>query len=450
MPPTRYTPDSDAIVERLNAHGFSAYYVGGCVRDKLLGIKSDDIDIATNANLNQISALFPQARIVGESFSVALVNSVEIASFRVDGPYSDYRHPDYVTLVRTIEEDLGRRDFTINAIAEAADGTVVDPYNGREDLAQSCIRFVGNPTQRLIEDPIRAIRACRFTARINGTLDHVSRAAILAHHELIDLVARERIQLELNKILMLDDRETALFLLVELNLLQHMLPRLTRSIGEPQNDYHAEDCWVHAVKSVQAVQKKDIRLRLAVLMHDIAKPMTRVHDDDGTAHFYNHELEGQSLAENELHELHYSRAIIEYVAEAIRYHMNRLMFCPEMKDATIRRLMGNLHHISIRDMLRLQIADMKGNLKEPYTPDEMRANLEYALKRIRKIEAEDHALKITDLVIDGNDVKRVLGGDQGPMIGKALRFCFEAVTQQPELNTREHLLALLEAFKEQN
>jgi tRNA nucleotidyltransferase (CCA-adding enzyme) len=441
-----YTAESDAIVDLLMSHGFDAYYVGGCVRDKLLGIHSKDIDIATNATLDQIKQVFPHARVVGEAFSVALVNRVEVATFRIDGPYSDYRHPDYVTLVGTIEEDLGRRDFTINAMAEKADGTLVDPYGGRQDLADKIIRFVGDAHQRLTEDPIRSVRACRFIARIKGCIDDAARNAILQHHELLAHVARERIQMELNKILMLDDRETALFLLSDLQLLHHILPRLAESIDVPQNKYHAEDCWVHAVKSTQAVIKKNLDLRLAVLVHDIAKPATRIRGEDGTDHFYSHEIEGFELAEDELRDLHYSRNTIEYVKEAIRFHMSRLMFCPEMKDTTIRRLMGKLRHMPVRDLLRLQIADMKGNLREPYSPGEMLANLKYALNRIRKIEAEEHALKISDLDISGDEVMKILGVKEGPEVGNALRYCFEKVMHNPELNTKESLVKLIKEY----
>lgn len=444
----RYTAESDAIVDSLAAHDFVAYYVGGCVRDKLLGIHSEDIDIATNATLDQIKQVFPRARVVGEAFSVALVNNVEVATFRIDGPYSDYRHPDYVKLVGTIEEDLGRRDFTINAMAEKADGTLVDPYGGRKDLAEKIIRFVGDAHQRLTEDPVRAVRACRFAARIDGYIDDTARNAILKHHTLLANVARERIQMELNKILMLDDRETALFLLSNLQLLHHILPHLAKSIDVPQNKYHAEDCWVHAVKSTQAIIKKNLDLRLAVLVHDIAKPATRIRGEDGADHFYSHEIEGLEIAEEELRELHYSRSTIEYVKEAIRFHMSRLMFCPEMKDATIRRLMGKLRHMPVRDLLRLQIADMKGNLREPFSPKEMLANLKYALNRIRKIEAEEHALKVSDLDISGEMVMHILGVGEGPEVGTALRYCFEKVMNDPELNNRESLIALVREYNQ--
>jgi len=446
----RYTNESDAIVDSLAAKGFDVYYVGGCVRDKLLGIHSDDIDIATNATLDQIKQVFPRARIVGEAFSVALVNSVEVATFRIDGPYSDFRHPDYVKLVATIEEDLGRRDFTINAIAECADGALIDPFNGREDLGNKTIRFVGDAQQRLTEDPIRAIRACRFAARIGGAIDETAREAIIADHALLENVARERIQMELNKILMIDDRESALFLLSDLQLLHHILPHLAESVDEPQNHYHAEDCWVHAVKSTQAVGKRNLDLRLAVLVHDIAKPATRVRGDDGHDHFYSHEIEGLGLAEKELRTLHYSNNTIDYVKEAIRFHMSRLMFCPEMKDASIRRLMGKLRHMPVRDLLRLQIADLKGNLKQPYSPEEMLSNLKYGLTRIRKIEAEEHALKVADLAISGEDVMQLLNISRGPEIGKALRYCFDKVIQSPDLNTAENLTELIQEYKKEN
>ncbi|NLF39850.1 CCA tRNA nucleotidyltransferase [bacterium] len=430
-------------MRELVAAGFAAYRVGGCVRDRLRGVPPGDIDVATNAPLDRITALFPSARIVGEAFGVALVDGIEVATFRQDGPYSDFRHPDYVTRVSTIEEDLARRDFTVNAIAEDLTGTIIDPFHGRQDLEAARIRFVGDARQRLREDPIRALRACRFAALIGGTLDEAARTAIEAGRHLLEKVPRERIQLELNKMLMLDDREAALLTLSGLNLLPHVLPALARSIGVPQEGHHAEDCWVHAVKTVQAVRKESLPLRLAALVHDIAKPHTRMRGEDGIDHFYQHETLGERLVETELQNLRYSGDTIAYVKEAVRHHLDRIMFRPEMKDATIRRHMSALQHLPVRDLLRLQLADLEANLAEPYTRAERLDHLRYALRRIRAIEAQAHALRIADLAIDGRDVMQAFHLPPGPAVGRALALCFERVLQQPQMNTRSTLLGLL-------
>jgi len=435
--------NSEKILLKLTDSGFDAYYVGGCVRDKLRGVKSVDVDIATNAKLDKIKKLFPKARIVGEAFSVALVDNVEVATFRQDGPYSDFRHPDYVKFVSSIEEDLSRRDFTVNAMAENSDGKIIDLFGGREDLNSKIIKFVGEPELRITEDPIRALRACRFATLIGGKIEPVSRKAIVDLHSLLGNVARERIQLELNKILMLKNREAALFLLAELNLLHNVLPELSKSIDEPQNYFHAEDCWVHAVKSTQAVKKKNLKLLLAALLHDVAKPLSRIQDEDGMDHFYGHEIMGEKLVEKELRYLKYSKEIIEYVKEATRFHMSRLMFVKEMKDATVRRLMSKLKYLPVRDLLRIQIADMRGNLREPYSLIEQRELMKYALGRIREIEAKDYALKITDLAINGKDIMEAFEMPACREIGEKLQYCFEKVLQNPELNERETLLKLI-------
>ncbi len=439
----KYSSRAESIIRKLLGAGFSAYYVGGCVRDFLRGKVSSDIDISTNANLSEIKKLFPKALIIGEAFSVALVNKIEVATFRQDGPYSDFRHPDFVRIVPTIEEDLSRRDFTINAIAMDINGDLVDPFNGKEDIKNKIVRFVGNPEKRLVEDPIRAFRACRFAALLGGTIEAESRKVIVANHSLLKKVARERIQLELNKTLMLTDRESALFLLSSLHLLEEIMPALATSINVPQNGYHAEDCWTHAVKATQAVEKKDIKLRLSALLHDIAKPKQRTRDEEGVDHFYGHETKGVKMVEKELRELKYSLQIIGYVKEATRYHMTRIMFVPEMKDSTIRRLMGKLKYVTIRDVLRLQIADMRGNLRDPYSFEEQMKFLKYALKRIRKIEKDDHALKITDLAINGEDIIEIFKIKPGRRVGKALKFCLDKVLKDPELNTKEELILLL-------
>jgi len=435
--------NSEKILFKLIDSGFEAYYVGGCVRDKLRGVKSVDVDIATNAKLKKIKELFPKARIVGEAFSVALVDNVEVATFRQDGPYSDFRHPDYVKFVSSIEEDLSRRDFTVNAMAEDREGKIIDLFGGQEDLKNKTIKFVGEPEQRITEDPIRALRACRFAALIGGKIEPASKKAILDLHNLLENVAKERIQLELNKILLLEDREKALFMLEELKLLHNVLPELSKSINEPQNYYHSEDCWVHAVKSTQAVKKKNLKLLLAALLHDVAKPISRTKDENGVDHFYGHEVMGEELVEKELRYLKYSKETIEYVKEATRFHMSRLMFVKEMRDSTVRRLMSKLKYLPVRDLLRIQIADMRGNLREPYSLSEQLELMKYALGRIREIEAKDYALKITDLAINGKDIMEELGIPAGREVGKILKNCFEKVLQNPELNERETLLELI-------
>ena len=445
--PLSIDPRATRIITTLLRAGYDACCVGGCVREHLRGVPGADTDVATNASLTDIQRLFPDAIVVGKAFSVARVDGIEVASFRQDGPYSDYRHPDYVRLVPTIMEDLSRRDFTINAMALRLDGTLIDPFGGMADVQARVVRFVGDAAARLREDPIRALRACRFVGLIDGVLDDAARAAIVALRALLAHVPRERIQYELNRMLLLEQRARALFLLEELGLLPLVLPRLAALVGVAQNVVHAEDCWTHTVLTVQHIGKRNLRLRLAALLHDIGKPRARTTDERGADHFYGHEHLGVPLAQEELRELRYSNAVNAYVTEAIRFHLHRMMFVPEMRDATIRRLMSSLTALPVRDLLRLQIADLRANLRQPYNAGELRALLRGALRRIRAIEAQAHALKITDLAIDGDDVQRLLGVPPGPTVGAALRHCFAHVLQNPALNTRPALAALLRGFQ---
>ena len=434
----------EQILLKLLDSGFDAFYVGGCVRDKLRGVKSDDVDVATNAKLADIKKLFPRSKIVGEAFSVAIVDKVEVATFRQDGPYSDFRHPDYVKFVSSIEEDLSRRDFTINAMAENVDGKIIDLFGGQQDLNNKIIKFVGEPELRISEDPIRALRACRFAALIGGEIETFSKKAIIKTHHFLGNVARERVQLELNKILKLENCEAALFMLSDLKLLPNIFSRLSKSIDFPQNHYHAEDCWVHAVKATQAIKKKNnLKLLLAGLLHDVAKPFSRVRGEDGLTHFYGHEIKGEKLVEEELRNLKYSKEIIEYVKEGTRFHMSQLMFVRGMKDSTVRRLMSKLKYIPVRDLVRLQIADIRGNLKNPFTFAEQKRLMKYALGRIREVEKKEYALKISDLAIDGKDVMEILGLPAGREVGEKLKFCFEKVLQNPKLNERKALLEIV-------
>ena len=228
------------ILSRLQGGGFEACLVGGCVRDAILGIPCEDFDIATNAKPKDIKKLFPKSRAVGQAFAVMLVNGIEVATYRNDGTYSDYRHPDSITYADSIEEDLSRRDFTVNAMAY--DGSrLIDPMGGLEDLKSRTIRFVRNARERMREDPLRALRACRFAAKIDGKLEPKTKKAIKDLGHLVDMVSIERRQQELSKMLLGKNPDTALRLIGELGLLPYLFLDLVPSMGCSQLPHHKED-----------------------------------------------------------------------------------------------------------------------------------------------------------------------------------------------------------------
>ena len=305
-------PKVENILTRLKGAGFAAFLVGGCVRDALLGIPCDDFDIATSAKPKDIKKLFPKCRAVGQAFAVMLVDGIEVATFRNDGTYSDYRHPDSITYADSIEEDLSRRDFTVNAMAYDGE-KITDPYDGRSDLENRIIRFVRNARERMREDPLRALRACRFAAKIDGKLEPKTRKAIKDLGHLVDMVSVERRQQELTKMLLGKNPDLALRLVGELGLLPYLFLDLVPSMGCTQPPHHLEDCWEHALQTLKSAKRGDLPLRLACLLHDIAKPACRKEVEKDRFIFYNHDILGEKMVRKALTDLRFSNETIDKV-----------------------------------------------------------------------------------------------------------------------------------------
>jgi len=443
--PIKIPADVANILSKLRRGGFEAFLVGGCVRDALLKIPCDDFDVATNARPCDIKKLFPKSRAVGQAFGVMLVNGVEVSTFRNDGTYSDHRHPDNVTYADTIEDDLSRRDFTVNAMAYDGEN-IVDPFDGKSDLENRIIRFVGSARKRMREDPLRALRACRFAAKIDGTITPSSAKAIKDLSHLVDFVSKERRQQELSKMLMGPRPEKALALVARLGLLPYLILDLVPSMGCQQPPHHKEDCWEHALLTLKNAKKKDLAFRLACLVHDIAKPLAKAEKEGGACTFYKHEVLGEKMVRKALKDLKYSNEIIETVAEYTRYHMRPLLFDSHMKDPALQRLIGGLRYISFRDLIRFMLCDLRGNAYHTNEP------FSYTLKitrpimeRYYRIMREKRVLKLSDLPVTGDDLMRELNIPPGPAVGDMLRKLYAFALNKPKSATREKLL--LEAKK---
>lgn len=420
--------------------------MGGCVRDALLGLPCDDYDVATNARPSDIGKLFPKSRAVGQAFGVMLVKGVEVSTFRNDGTYSDHRHPDNVTYADTIEDDLSRRDFTVNAMAYDGE-TIVDPYDGRKDLEAKVIRFVGSARKRMREDPLRALRACRFAAKIDGTITPSSAKAIKDLSHLVDFVSKERRQQELSKMLMGPRPEKAMALVARLGLLPYLILDLVPSMGCQQPPHHKEDCWEHALQTLKSAKKGDLSLRLACLLHDIAKPACRKEIEKDRFIFYNHDILGERMVKKALTDLRFSNETIDKVSEYTRYHMRPLLYSFHMKDPALQRLIGALRHITIRDLIRFMLCDVRGNLTNEGKG--FAFTLELArpvMQRIRRIEKEGRVLKLKDLPVNGDDLMKELGIQPGPEVGKILAKLYTIALQKPKSATREKLLAEAKKF----
>ena len=434
-------PKVENILTRLKGAGFEAFLVGGCVRDALLGIPCEDFDIATSARPKDIKKLFPKCRAVGQAFAVMLVDGIEVATFRNDGTYSDFRHPDSITYADSIEEDLSRRDFTVNAMA--CDGEkIIDPYDGKSDLENRIIRFVRNARERMREDPLRALRACRFAAKIDGKLEPKTRKAIKDLGHLVDMVSVERRQQELTKMLLGKNPDLALRLVGELGLLPYLFLDLVPSMGCTQPPHHKEDCWEHALQTLKSAKRGDLPLRLACLLHDIAKPACRKEVEKDRFIFYNHDILGEKMVRKALTDLRFSNETIDKVSEYTRYHMRPLLYSFHMKDPALQRLIGALRHITIRDLIRFMLCDVRGNMTNKGKGFSFTLELARpVMQRVRRIEKEKRILHIKDLPVNGNDLMKELGISPGPEVGKLLAKLYSLALQKPKLATREKLLS---------
>ena len=422
-------------IHHLEAAGFQAYAVGGCVRDSLLGLTPADYDLCTDATPEETSRVFAAHQLLHHGQKHGTVGVVldtqvfEITTFRTEGGYGDARHPDWVQFVPDLESDLARRDFTINAMAFHPRTGYVDPFGGQEDLQKGVLRTVGDPETRFQEDALRILRGARFSARFGLTLDPATKNAMINLAPLLDKIARERVFEELCKLLM---SATAEDLLTFSPLLTQVTPELTPSVGFQQHSpHHRYDVFTHIAHVVEAVPK-DLGLRWAALLHDIGKPACFTMDQDGRGHFTGHAKVSAELADGILLRLKAPSALRQQVTELIGLHMTKL----ELDKKLLRRRLGKLGAERLQQLLHLQEADMGS--KGTGIPEEMEQ-----FPRIRslleEIAKEDACFSIKDLAVNGRDLQQ-LGLAPGPDMGKTLNWLLTQVQDEVLPNERTALL----------
>jgi putative nucleotidyltransferase with HDIG domain len=430
------------IATILRSAGHEAHLVGGCVRDLLRGVEPDDWDVATDARPDRLLALLPRARYENRFGTVAvpLADGVhEVTTFRRDGTYSDHRRPDDVTFGDSLDVDLARRDFTINAMAipldaTGAPGEPVDRYDGRSDLAAGILRAVGDPRARFREDALRMLRAVRFTATLGFEVEAATRAAIGAEASLAAHVSGERTLAELVRLLGAQRPSIGLRLAEATGLLAVVAPELARQRGIPQAKAPGEDLWDHTCRTVDAAATTlDDGMplgRMAALLHDIGKPATFA---DG--HFVGHDVVGAELAAAWLDGLRAPRAFGGRVANLVRHHM--FTYDPDWSDAAVRRFIRRVGVGDVEALLDLRAADNVGSGLAPDVD-----GLEELRARCRAQLAGHAALDRGDLAVDGDDLMRALGMAPGPALGRLIDVLLEAVIGDPGLNERDRLVAL--------
>lgn len=423
-------------LSKLRACGYEAYIVGGCVRDLLLGREPDDYDITTSALPFETMRCFAGYHIIETGVKHGTVTAVidgmplEITTYRIDGQYSDNRRPDSVTFTRSLREDLARRDFTINAMAYSPSNGLQDYFGGQQDLKDQMIRCVGDPQTRFEEDALRILRAVRFSSVLGFGMEPATAAALLTRRGLLVHIARERVQVELNKLLL--GRDVGRVLREYTEVLCEVISEIIPCIGfEQHSRYHLYDVWEHTVHTVERSPER-LTVRLAMLLHDLAKPLT-FSIEGGTGHFYSHQQKSADLAQEILKRLRYSGEITRRVVNLIRYHS--VEFHGSAK--AIKRWLGKLGEEELRELLLVQRSDLLG--KDPsfwYELEELDENEQ----RINEIIAQNQCFTVAQLAVNGNDLREV-GCTQGRLIGQLLEYLLDLVIDEECPNNREALLA---------
>jgi len=410
------------ILDRLKKNGFQAYIVGGAVRDFLLERTPDDVDILTNASINEIELIFFDQKIkpIGKAFPICMVNGIEISSGRTRFDIANFP-----------ESDLAKRDFTLNAMAyDPFLKKIIDPFNGRKDIHDRVIRFTKDPEKRIQEDPVRMVRACRFVAMMDGSLSLSTLDAVLGSRNLLDgAVAKERIRHEIYKALFLKKPSLFFKTLQKTGLLSKIFPSLDRCNNLDGGPHHGETVFDHCLLVGDALSPALPMLRLAGFLHDAGK-FDAAKIEENSLTFAGHETYTRDVI-YDLTTLRFSVKEITYIAAVIQTHMRPLTDQTTPKAA--RRLLSMLDKAGLdyKDFMRMRIADKKGNLaKKPYTLSEIRIRL----KKLFNEMDRQPGFNMNHLEITGNDIIRILGIPPGPDIGKMKKKLFEKVLDDPELN----------------
>nr|MBQ2234082.1 HD domain-containing protein [Treponema sp.] len=453
------------ILQKMNnifeKNGFKAYLVGGAVRDMFMNKEASDWDVATDATPEQVISAFKKVIPTGIAHGTVTVHfmgeEIEVTTFRIEQGYSDGRHPDKVSYASDIEEDLSRRDFTMNAIAVSLkDGSIVDPFNGKADIKNKVIRSVGNPLERFNEDGLRPIRAIRFASQLGfeietNTLQAISNEKVLQKTSTISI---ERFRDELVKLLKSPKPSVGLKLLEDTNIMKLFLPELLEGRNCIQNDvrgYHVFDVLDHNFYSCDGAPVHKVNVRLAALLHDIGKPaskVVRVTDEGEIYNFFSHEKYSETIARKLLTKLRFSNNEINNVCHLIENHM--FHYEESWSDAAIRRFVVRVKPENIEDLIDLRLADMYGKYNMPIQIKESNAcDLLIQLQdRIKKIQEENSAFTLKSLAVSGKDLMEI-GIPSGKLIGKILDSLLETVLDDPKQNSKDVLLNIAKNLYEQ-
>ncbi len=448
------------IINKIEKAGHEAYIVGGCVRDMLIGNSPGDFDIATSADPKKIQEIFPRNFFDNKFGTVTVITNsqeknlreVQITTYRTEEEYVDKRHPQKVNFAKNIEEDLQRRDFTINAMALRYNKSeqlnknnlpieIIDPFGGQKDLKNKIIRAVGNAQERFSEDALRLMRAVRFFASLNFSIERNTRRAIKDNAILLQKISMERIRDEFIKIIMTFRATEGIEELRKLGLLQHFLPEILEGYKVPQNKHHIYDCYTHCLYSLKYATKKNFgfHVRMASLLHDVGKPRTKQGKGE-KATFYNHEVVGGKMTKQILKKLKFKKEDIDKIYLLVRYHLFYYNV-GEVSESSIRRLLRKVGKQNMEELLQVRMADRIGSgvpKAEPYRLRHMR----YIIEKISQDPINTEMLKI-----DGKEAMNIMNISPGPLVGDVLNILLLKVIENPVINSKEKLKEELQKIK---
>ncbi|MDC7246256.1 MAG: HD domain-containing protein [Sphaerochaetaceae bacterium] len=420
-------------------NGYSLYVVGGAVRDWAISRNVTDYDFATDATPQQVMSLFSHVIPTGIDHGTVTVmfagDSYEVTTFRIDDEYLDSRHPKNVSFIANIEEDLKRRDFTINALAvDVSTNELIDLHEGIADLKKRIVRAIGDPEKRFTEDALRMLRAIRFSCSLEFTIEEKTKEAIKKLHPLLKHVSGERIHIELFKILESRKPSIAFSLMHETKILELLFPEISMGENITQKGMHRYSVMEHGFYSCDAAPRNKPLVRLAALLHDIGKSVVRKVDENGEVTFHRHEAESVKMAKDIMLRLKCSRQQMQKVLHLIEHHM--FHYTSDWTDAAVRRFICKVSIDQIDDLFALRTADQIGTdgMAKP-------ANLIEFSKRIQREIELKNVFTVKDLAVNGNDLA-MAGIPKNKTMGLVLNELLETVLNDPSMNTREHLLEI--------
>lgn len=435
--------DVQSVLSQLENAGFSAYIVGGCVRDAVMGKKPHDYDICTSATPEEMMRVFSDRDIIetGLQHGTITVKGMddfyEVTTYRIDGEYLDGRHPETVQFTDNIESDLARRDFTVNAMAYNEKTGFIDPFGGIEDINNKVIRCVGNPDKRFNEDALRIMRAIRFSAVCDFKIEENTKQSMLRNKNLLVNISAERKTSEFCKML-----RVAKFDLLNTykDIFATFIPEIKDTFYFNQNNYHHKyDVYEHMMHSVD-FSPNDLIIRLALFFHDIGKPSVYTEDENGVGHFYGHPSVSEEMTEKIMRRMKFDTSSIKKVTELVSAHdiepSDTLKFARKM-----------LNRFDEEQLQRLIIVEQCDKQAQTINKDSIKSlkNLEILKENINKALEEEQCFSIKDLVIDGNDLKN-MGIKEGILIGKTLKYLLDKVLENPENNNKEQLTYFVNEF----